>query len=602
MGLQTDEVTVIDNKATGYGVGTSIFNDAFGEAADMQSAWQAYNTVDGDTSSDVTVVVEHEGVTTSYETLNLAVAAAVSGDKITIPRTGCAISSYPTISQDNIILEGAGNLPKIYRATSATNIHYLVYVTGDNFQCRNITFDGVASGTNTSYGQLLNIQGDDALVADCLFENAYTTGSTANCWGVTLAGARGRLHRVRTQNNQTCYSAVRLMGEGSIMEDCKSYDDIISIYQNCSTSIRSCTIRNQTVYASTGAYGRIRAYNAGSPGYLGTLTIDGLQMSLPNFDLPASSGALDIWNVQDVRLSRCNIYHPTNGTNDEASVALWQDVDRVTIVDSTFSGQLYHLPRNRALSSINAGTDVITCDGTHGMAANRKCIFYNSTPASLPTGISGETFYYVKAPSGADLQISETYGGGAVDLSSIGSGTTYCYGLLEQLEIRNCRFGADATDNYTIWLTSTALRLSITNSTFDNNASRFIYFTSIPTTARWDVVGNLFINDGATNLYVMAKWIKSSGLLLYADNRTELQSSGTISTVTEADQTYLCMNHGSSRRVYAGTGSPPSTSTVTWSKGDRWIDLDADAGDNGTYVVVVGGTSPTWKYETTIEA
>jgi len=606
IGADVSDVEIAGNTARGYGSGTSIFDDAYGESAAFWAAYANHNLTDdgyvqtGD--DDYKVVLESDGILSSYDTLAAAVAAASAGDTIIIPKGGCGLTSYVTISLDDITVRGAGVKPRIYRGSDTANTRYLLYIDGDRFRVENIDFDGVASGTNTEYGQLVSIVGDDAEIEDCIFENAYTTASTSNCFGLTLAGNRARAHRCVTRNNHDCYAAVRVTGDDCVLNSCRSFDDIISIYGNFASSTKSLSITDQYVYASTAAYGRIRIYNTGSPGYLDRLSIDQLVMDLPNFDLPASSGALELWNVVETIVRDSRIYHPTNGTNDEPSIGLYQDCDRVIIDGCELSGNVLYVPRNRDLVSIDDPTDVITCSGSHGMAANRKCIFYNSTPANLPTGINPETIYFVRNPSGADLQISETYGGSAKALSSVGSGTSYVYGLLELFDVRNSRIGKDASDNYSIHLYSTAERLVVQDCRLSNNLSTFIYFTSIPSTARWNVENNRFVNEGASTLYVMASWIKSSGLLVYADNQTDLQGAGSVVAVSNADQLHLTKNHGSSRKVYAGTGTPPSTTTVTWNKGDRWLDLDADAGDNGAYVVVTGGLTPTWKYETTIES
>lgn len=65
-------------------------------------------------------------------------------------------------------------------------------------------------------------------------------------------------------------------------------------------------------------------------------------------------------------------------------------------------------------ASHNDGTDVITLSAPHGWAANTKVILRGGTFG----GLTQNAIYYVISPSGADLKVSLTSGGVAIDLTS----------------------------------------------------------------------------------------------------------------------------------------------------------------------------------------
>ena len=77
------------------------------------------------------------------------------------------------------------------------------------------------------------------------------------------------------------------------------------------------------------------------------------------------------------------------------------------------------------VSSINTTTDVITMTAPHGWSATTPvCITSSGT---YPGGLAQDIVYYVVSPSGADLKLSLTSGGSAIDITSAGSGTIRIY-------------------------------------------------------------------------------------------------------------------------------------------------------------------------------
>jgi hypothetical protein len=69
-------------------------------------------------------------------------------------------------------------------------------------------------------------------------------------------------------------------------------------------------------------------------------------------------------------------------------------------------------------NSVDTGTDTITLNANHGLAANDEVEVFVPSGGSLPGGLAIRTTYYVRNPSGATLQLSATPGGAAIDLTS----------------------------------------------------------------------------------------------------------------------------------------------------------------------------------------
>lgn len=66
-------------------------------------------------------------------------------------------------------------------------------------------------------------------------------------------------------------------------------------------------------------------------------------------------------------------------------------------------------------------TDTIHCPG-HTLVADDPVVCFPVAGASLPTGITAGTVYFVKTASGNDLTLSATVGGATLDLTAVGAG------------------------------------------------------------------------------------------------------------------------------------------------------------------------------------
>lgn len=68
-----------------------------------------------------------------------------------------------------------------------------------------------------------------------------------------------------------------------------------------------------------------------------------------------------------------------------------------------------------------AATDTVFCDAAHGWALDTKVIVWAPAGVTLPTGLVAGTEYFVRAPSGASLQLAATAGGVAIDITADGA-------------------------------------------------------------------------------------------------------------------------------------------------------------------------------------
>ena len=77
-------------------------------------------------------------------------------------------------------------------------------------------------------------------------------------------------------------------------------------------------------------------------------------------------------------------------------------------------------------SDVNIGTDRITGMDDHTFAVGDQIIFpFSMVEGALPTGLSVDTQYWVIAAPPANVQLSATQGGGAINITAAGSGTAW---------------------------------------------------------------------------------------------------------------------------------------------------------------------------------
>lgn len=83
----------------------------------------------------------------------------------------------------------------------------------------------------------------------------------------------------------------------------------------------------------------------------------------------------------------------------------------------------FDLGRSVDLSAVDTGTDILSTAQPHGLVAGQVVKFAN-VGGALPGGLAVDTTYYVLASglTSVDFQVSATFGGAAVNLTSAGSG------------------------------------------------------------------------------------------------------------------------------------------------------------------------------------
>lgn len=121
-------------------------------------------------------------------------------------------------------------------------------------------------------------------------------------------------------------------------------------------------------------------------------------------------------NAAAVNFPKC-----TGGTNDVFFFGIG--------TDSSGAGNLKEwgcLGTNKGpFSAADTSGEVITLVG-HGLNVDDRVAFFTALGATLPTGITEGTVYFVKtAPDADTITISSTSGGSAIDISAVGSGTAF---------------------------------------------------------------------------------------------------------------------------------------------------------------------------------
>ena len=84
---------------------------------------------------------------------------------------------------------------------------------------------------------------------------------------------------------------------------------------------------------------------------------------------------------------------------------------------------LYESILENIASSVNISTNTLTTNGPHGLTNGTQVVFDVIESGTLPAGLNREQIYYVVGATSTTLQVSTTLGGGAVDITALGSGS-----------------------------------------------------------------------------------------------------------------------------------------------------------------------------------
>ncbi len=115
----------------------------------------------------------------------------------------------------------------------------------------------------------------------------------------------------------------------------------------------------------------------------------------------------------------------TNAIVFPAATGDWGIINSFAVLDNTSGGNFlfwgWLSTFNMPFTAANAG-DVFTAYA-HGLINDDQVVFQNYPgDTNLPTGITGDTLYYVISSTTNTFQVSTTQGGSAVTLSSNGEG------------------------------------------------------------------------------------------------------------------------------------------------------------------------------------
>ena len=192
--------------------------------------------------------------------------------------------------------------------------------------------------------------------------------------------------------------------------------------------------------------------------------------------------------------------------------------------------------------SINASTEVITLDGTHGWSGNDQVEFFVGPGGALPTGITADTTYYVASPSGTTLKVSSTSGPGSdfnFSGTTLGGGTAPIY-----MKFVATRLTAEGFDSVNAATVSSGVSVGYSKTLQDDHAGTSASHVS------WDTADLPF--------YGTITVTPSAGTLSTGPN-LNVKFTGRDSTGAAATETLMF----STSEI--GAGSPAKTTTKSWS-------------------------------------
>ncbi len=329
--------------------------------------------------------------------------------------------------------------------------------------------------------------------------------------------------------------------------------------------------------------------------------IDGLDLDFPNFNPPASTGALAIEVAETVKLANVRISHPSAGANNNASLRLNGRVNAVLLDHVHTSGDVVVNDYVAASFTVDTGTDVLTA-ASHGLLDGDLVQLWNSTPANLPAPGVNYKLYWVVSATTNTFQVSDTKGGTAVNFTSAGSGTHSAYRVLHEFRARHCQFNKDYATTYAIYLPATPRVLNLEACVFHraNNTHLRVLEAIEPSSLR--IVDGVFHNYGSGTVYVLSSFVTRSSILEWTGNLLVPLSSGSLAT-SSGERVHLFKLRAGCKNVYEDTTTPPATSTPVWHPGDTWVNLAAAAGAVCEWQnVAATGTAASWKAKATLAA
>ena len=130
--------------------------------------------------------------------------------------------------------------------------------------------------------------------------------------------------------------------------------------------------------------------------------------------------------------------------------------------------------------TVDTSTDIIT-SASHGLSDGT--IVHVASTATLPTGLSANTVYYVISSTSSTFKLSLTSGGSAIDISSTGSGTHSVYNKFQVPDFRGLMPMGAGTGSLTFNFATTDINTGTEVITVPSNTSLYtgqpiVYTTS----------------------------------------------------------------------------------------------------------------------------
>lgn len=548
-----------------------------------------------------TPIVISNGVDTSYATLALACAALTNGDELLLPPTSLPVSTMITISASNVSVRSPYGRCRIHRAASDTSIEALLYITGDKNEIDGVEFDGLGSGTNANYGELIRIQGNNNVIRNCLGVNAYTSGTASNNSAFRIIGNDNEVVDCETRNSS--YSGVRLSGLNNRVVGHRSIDDIQSVYYNDS-QLDVLTVRNLYVKTTSVDGGRIliTRVNGSSNAYTGGRAIlDGIEMDLALFDPVSSSGAIVITAVSDADVRNSVIKHPTPTVNAAPSIRF--TCDNIRLSNTITSGYIYHYGHVATGVTVDPATDVWT-KSAHGFSNGQRVQLYNSTASNLPlvsgvTATNRQAFFIVNADA-TTFQLALTPGGAAVDVTTTGTGSHYVYQQGTSFTIDSCTLKTNHDYLYGIYFACSVWRMHIKNVRLERVTSTLFRCLDAVGDVDWVIEDSYLKTYSAGTTYLIGSSVWRTGIFGFWNNVAANDGGGALNVGGSTSFNFLKQCDGRSKTKFIGTGAAPSSTTITFAGGEEWTQSDAAAGAASSWTNVAAGTTPSWKVKTTL--
>lgn len=130
--------------------------------------------------------------------------------------------------------------------------------------------------------------------------------------------------------------------------------------------------------------------------------------------------------------------------------------------------------------TVDTSTDIVT-SASHGLSDG--AIVHVASTTTLPTGLSANTVYYVISATSSTFKLSLTSGGGAIDISSTGSGTHSVYNKFQVPDFRGLMPMGAGTGSLTFNFATTDINTGTEVITVPSNTSLYtgqpiVYTTS----------------------------------------------------------------------------------------------------------------------------